>query len=85
MSILNTGLQSVGLMRASCQDENTEDTIKRCKSVKDIRNLEDKMPDIKPAVIDSLKPVKDLLKMIFERLSLQEKRSKHLMRLLKRK
>ena len=73
MSILTTGLQSVGLMRASCQDENTEDAIKRCKSMKDIRNLEDKMPDIKPEVIDSLKLVKDLLKMIFERLSLKGK------------
>ena len=73
-SILNTGLQSIGQMREDCQSKNIEDALKRCKSMKDIRNLEDGMPDIKKEVIDSLNPVKELLNTIFQRLSLKGKK-----------
>ena len=73
-SLLNIGLQSVGLMRPQCQNDEIEKALERCKSMKDVRNLESAMLDVKEEVIESLEPVKELLNTIFERLSLKEKK-----------
>ena len=68
--ILNLGLQSVGLMRASMNDKY-EAKIKSCKCVKDIRTLAQGDPNFKECFLDSLEPVKALLSSVFQRLQLK--------------
>ena len=58
MSILNQGLQSIGLMRQTC-DAPHEDMLKPAKSMKDIRSLAEETEDLKDAVLESVKPTKE--------------------------
>ena len=69
--VLNLGLQSVGLIRASMSDKY-EANIKSCKCVKDIRTLAQSDPNFKECFLDSLEPVKALLSSVFQRLQLKD-------------
>ena len=72
MSILNLGLQSVGLMRKEC-DEETEGLLKNCNSVKQVRAAVQHSPNLANEISDSIEPVKVLLSELFLRLSLKGK------------
>jgi len=66
MSIVNLGLQCIGLMRQKGSDE-FEKTIAHCNSLKEIRKS-----DLKSEVATSLAPPIELLNDIFKRLLLKE-------------
>ena len=69
MSIVNLGLQCVGLARAEMPDE-VEKEVGKCNSLSELRRtLEGKQL----AVSDSLSPVKVLLPRIFVRLKLNDR------------
>src|SRR5438128_5437329 len=70
MSVLNLGLQSVGLMQAEMEKE-LGDIISNCSTMQEIREMARKRPELKKAVIQSLKPVKKLLQNVFCRQSLK--------------
>ena len=72
MSILNLGLQSVGLTRKECTP-SAEAVLKNCNSLKQIRTAVDSEPSLAEEIADSIEPVKLL---ISERLSLKEKKLK---------
>ena len=57
MSILNLGMQSVGLARRQL-DEEVEAELQRCSSMSQIRELALKKPSIKESLLDSVSPVK---------------------------
>ena len=59
MSILNQGLQCIGLMRQKCA-EHIEDELKNASTMKEIRALSENDPDIKTALLNSVAPVKIL-------------------------
>ena len=73
MSILNLGLQYIGLMREK-MDENFKKLSSRCNSLADLRKIGEGNPSITDAVADSISPVKVLLTDIFVRLELQSKK-----------
>ena len=73
MSLLNLGLQSVGLMRKQ-MDDAYETIVSGCNSVNDIRKVAGKYPNIKEGTADSISPVKCLLSSIFQRLELKGKK-----------
>ena len=70
MSVLNLGLQSVGLMRTSIGDE-TESLISNCKNLQQIRAAAARTPLLTDAIADSIEPVKVLLSSVFQRLHLK--------------
>lgn len=70
MSILNLGLQCVGLMRKKMSKE-FEQVLKQCNSIKDIRNATKNYPNLQQELNNSLQLVKDLLNSIFARQSLK--------------
>ena len=70
MSILNIGLQSVGVMRQKTQ--SCEDQLKNCNSLASIRKLELSTPCLAEEVIDAVTPTKILLQDIFTRLHLKD-------------
>lgn len=70
MSILNLGLQSVGLMRKECEHAS-EDLLKNCNSLKQIRAAVQRNPNLANEIADSIEPVKVLLSELFLRLSLK--------------
>ena len=70
MSILNQGLQCIGLMRKKGA-EHIEDELKNASTMKEIRALAENDPEIKTALLNSLAPVKDLMNEIFRRLNLK--------------
>ncbi len=72
MSILNLGLQYVGLM---CQemDAKLEEIISKCNSMNDIRKAAEKTPDLKEGLKQSLNPIITLLNDVFNRLQLKDK------------
>ena len=72
MSILNLGLQSVGLMRKECGEES-EGLLKNCNSLKQIRAATQQNPNLANEISDSIEPVKVLLSELFLRLSLKGK------------
>ena len=72
MSILNQGLQCIGLMRQKCSDDVEKD-LKRANSLKCIRDLAKENPEVKNAIRDSVQPAKDLMRDIFRRLNLKGK------------
>ena len=71
MSILNLGLQCIGLMRSEMSEELEQD-MKKCNSMDDIRKQSKNNPHLKEELINSLQPTIDLMEGIFERLSLKE-------------
>jgi hypothetical protein len=72
MSILNLGLQCVGLMRQE-MDAGLEEIMSKCNSMNDIRKAAEKTPDLKEGLKQSLNPIITLLNDIFKRLQLKEK------------
>ncbi len=71
MSILNIGLQSVGIMRnKTC---SYEDSLKNLNTLSDIRSLGQKEPALKEEVKDALEPMKALLHGLFSRLKIKGK------------
>ena len=69
MSIVNLGLQCVGMMRGQMFPED-EAAIAHCNSMSQIRLASGKRPDLIPAILDSIAPVKILLSDILQRLEL---------------
>ena len=69
MSILNLGLQCVGLARAEVSEE-FEMEVEKSKTLSDLRNNLNSKNDL---VKKSLSPVKDTLNSILTRLKLQDK------------
>ena len=72
MSILNLGLQSVGLMRAECT-ESAEQALKNCNSLKQIRAAVVQQPSLASEIANSIEPVKLLLTNVFQRLAMKWK------------
>jgi hypothetical protein len=70
MTILNLGLQSVGIMRQKTL--SFEEALKLCSNVASIRALGEKNPDLKLEVLDAIAPMKALLQGIFMRLHLKD-------------
>ena len=69
--VLNLGLQSVGLMRASMSDEY-ETKIKSCKCVKGIRTMAQNDPNFKECFLDTLEPIKVPCYLLFPEIAAQE-------------
>lgn len=72
MSILNLGLQSVGLARRQL-DEESEKELEKCSTMAQMRELAVKKPSIKEASLDAVSPVKVTLAGITLRLELKGK------------
>ena len=73
MSVLNLGLQCIGLMCEKMGDE-FERLSTRCSSLADLRKMAEKNPSFSEAVSDSVSLVKILLTDIFIRLERQSKK-----------
>ena len=73
MSIVNLGLQCVGLMRQEMSDDH-EAAIASCNSMSQIRQVSEKKPEIVLAVLDSIAPVKILLSDILKHVELHGKK-----------
>ena len=56
-SVLNLGMQSVGLARRQLEEE-VETEIQRCTTTSQVRELAVKKPSIKESLLDSVSPVK---------------------------
>ena len=69
MSCLNIGLQYVGLMREQMPDEQ-QLLVTHCNNLSQLCSAAKKSPDLIPAVLDSIEPVKVLLSTVFQRLEL---------------
>lgn len=72
MSILNLGLQAIGLQRKK-MEEVYEAAIKSCNSLADLRKKAKDNNDLEQAIRDSVESVKILMSSIFQRLSLKDK------------
>lgn len=75
MSILNLGLQCVGLMRQE-MDVELEEIMSKCNSMNDIRKMAEKTPSLKEGLKQSLNPMITLLNDVFERLQLKDENFK---------
>ncbi|CAG8523511.1 4076_t:CDS:2, partial [Scutellospora calospora] len=71
MSILNLGLQCVGLMRSK-MDDQLEILISKANNMSEIRRITEKNPTLKTCLIESLQQPIRLIRDIFERQSLKE-------------
>ena len=71
MSVLNLGLQCVGLARAQMSD-SFEREVAKCNTLSELRMIATKKDGFVSVVQDSLSPVKVLLSQIFTRLCLHE-------------
>ena len=58
MSILNLGLQNVATERSPDKNPDIEKKFKRCRSMKELRELVDKDKDLKKAWLESVAEVK---------------------------
>ena len=72
MSVLNLGLQCVGLAREKMPEE-FEKEVAKCNSLNELRKIAERNAEIVEAVKDDLSPVKILLTNIFSHLRLKEK------------
>ena len=70
MSVLNLGMQSVGLARRQLE-QDVETEIQRCTTMSQIRELALKKPSIKESLLDAVSPVKLTLADIAQRLELK--------------
>ena len=73
MSVLNLGLQLVGLARRQVEEE-MESEIQRCTTMLQIRELALKKPSIKESLLDAVSPVNVNLADIAQRLELKGKK-----------
>ena len=73
MSILNLGMQSIGLMRVKMSEE-CENIIKTCNNIEDIREKAKESSQLENELLESLQPTIELLSSIFERQSLKEEK-----------
>ena len=73
MSIVNLGLQCVGMMHGKMTDEH-EASISHCNNMSQLRQAAEKKPDVTQAILDSIEPVKILLADILERLEVHGKK-----------
>src|SRR5581483_3376496 len=64
MSILNLGLQSVGLMRAKMNDES-ENLMNKCGTMNEIRKIAEENPTLREDLIASLQAPIDLISGVF--------------------
>ncbi|GES72778.1 uncharacterized protein LOC105326236 [Rhizophagus clarus] len=71
MSILNLGLQCIGLMRAE-MNEGYEEIMKYCNSMEDIRNKAEEELQLKEQLLNSLHPTIELMENLIRRLELKE-------------
>ena len=71
MSVLNLGLQSVGIARAAMPTD-FESEVSKCNNLSELRGIASCNSGITEAVANSLSPVKSLLCSIFARLKLHE-------------
>ena len=72
MSIVNLGLQCVGLMRSEMSEEH-QAMVANCNNMTQLRQVRERKPEIVPAVHDSIEPVKILFSNVFQRLKLHDK------------
>ena len=70
MSLLNLGLQSIGLMRNK-MDDVYESAIANCNSMTQLRKVAEKNHSVKDGTLDSVSPVKVLMSCVFQRLELK--------------
>ena len=73
MSVLNIGLQSVGLMGEKMSDEYESD-VTRCKNMSQLRKEAEKNSNLKDSTLDSIAPVKVLMSTVFQWLELKGKK-----------
>ena len=71
MSILNLGMQSIGLMHDEMSDD-LENLMKKCNSMEEIRTCSNDEPQLKSELINSLQAPINLMEGIFERLLLKD-------------
>jgi len=71
MSILNLGMQSIGLMHSEMSDD-LENLMKKCNSMEEIRIHSNNKSQLKNELIDSLQALINLMEGIFERLLLND-------------
>ena len=69
MSILNLGLQCIGLMRKECTP-SAEAGLKNCNSLKQIRSAVASEPSLAGEIVESIEPVKLLISELLLRLAL---------------
>ena len=68
MSLINLGLQSVGVLRQQMSDE-MEKAISNANSMDEIQKVADRIPEVKQHFMESLKPAKQLLADTLSRLT----------------
>ena len=71
MSVINIALQCVGLMRQPMSQE-LEKVISSCKTMKEIRNAAETCPAVIRGMLESVKPVKELVGALIQKLHLKE-------------
>ena len=72
MSLLNLGLQCIGLMRKK-MDDGCESAVANCNSIAQLRKVAEKNPTVKDGTLDRISPVKILMSSVFQRLELKGK------------
>ncbi|XP_013398525.1 uncharacterized protein LOC106165000 [Lingula anatina] len=70
MSIINLSLQAIGIMREKMSPD-MEKLFESVSTMKDARAIAEKNPGLKQAIVESTEPVRDMLNMLLQRLSLK--------------
>nr|XP_022308033.1 uncharacterized protein LOC111114036 [Crassostrea virginica] len=73
MSLLNLGLQNISLQR-NAMDGSMEYMVKSASTLKKLRDLSERQPNVKTALGESLEPTLSLLKHRFSKLKLHDRR-----------
>jgi len=68
MSVINFGLQLIGLSRRQLEDQVEEQDVRKCGSVSEVRELASKKPGLKESLMDSMSSVKVTLINVANRL-----------------
>ena len=71
MSILNLGLQSVGLMRSKMNDQS-EKLLSKCNTMNEIRKITEENPTLKKDITESLQDLIHLVSNVFKRQFLKD-------------
>ena len=72
MSILNLGLQNVATERAPCDDESIEKKVKKCNSMTELQELDEKVFGVEEAWLNSVDKAKRIISERFSWMSLKE-------------